>query len=99
MVIGIAVLLVALLAVGGMTFGGVAGSLWLLAALTLNATDPPHVVRSLPWIASVGCLILVGALFFAQHQTGYEPVLACNGLMGPAIDAERATNSTRSRNS
>ncbi len=84
---GIAVLLVALLAVGGMTFGGVAGTLWLLAALTLNATDPPNIVRSLPWSASVAFLAAVAALFIAQHQTGYEPVLACNGAMAAAVNA------------
>jgi O-antigen ligase/polysaccharide polymerase Wzy-like membrane protein len=88
MVVGIAVLLVALLAVGGMTFGGVVGTLWLLAALTLNATDRPQVVRSLPWIASVIFLVLFGAIFIFQHQTGYEPVLACNGAMGAAIHAQ-----------
>ena len=83
----IAVLLVALLAVGGMTFGGVVGTLWLLAALTLNATDPPNVIRSLPWSASVAFLAAVAALFIAQHQTGYEPVLACNGAMAAAVNA------------
>jgi hypothetical protein len=89
MMIGIAVLLVALLAVGGMTFGGVAGTLWLLAALALNATDRPNIMRSLPWSASLVFLAAVGALFLAQHQTGYEPVLACNGAMGAAINAQR----------
>jgi O-antigen ligase len=89
MVIGVAVLLVALLAVGGMTFGGVAGTLWLLAALALNATDRPNAVRSLPWGASLVFLAAIGALFLAQHQTGYEPVLACNGAMGAAINAQR----------
>jgi tetratricopeptide (TPR) repeat protein len=84
---GIAVLLIALLAVGGMTFGGVVGTLWLLAALTINASDPPNVVRSLPWTASVAFLAVIAALFVAQHQTGYEPVLACNGAMAAALNA------------
>ncbi len=39
--IGIGVLLIALSAIGGITFGGVADSLWLLLALGLNASDGP----------------------------------------------------------
>lgn len=81
---GIAVLLVALLAVGGMTFAGVSGTLWLLAALLLDATDPPTAKKSLPWSAAVGCLLIAGPLFAVQHQTGYQPVMKSRGAMAAA---------------
>ena len=74
--IGVLVLLVALLAVGGMTFGGVNETLWLLLALGLNATElgPDH-KKSLPWFVNVVLLAVIVALWFAQHQTAYEPML------------------------
>ncbi len=78
---GVVVLLVALLAVGGITFPGVAGTLWLLLALGLNATDPPAIRKSLPWLAGLLLLVLVGSIGFAQHQTGYRPVLECESAL------------------
>ncbi len=80
----IGVLLVALLAVGGMTFAGVSGTLWLLAVLLLGATDPPRARRDLPWRATFAGLIIAAALFIFQHQTGYQPVMKCRGAMAAA---------------
>ena len=73
--IGAAVLLVALLAVGGITFAGVAGTLWILVALGLNATDRPTIHKFLP--RALGWLLLAGLIGagVAQFQTGYQPVL------------------------
>ncbi|HEV2969972.1 MAG TPA: O-antigen ligase family protein [Pirellulales bacterium] len=88
--IGVAVLLVALLAVGGMTFGGVAGTLWLLMALALNATDPPGARHNLPWFASLAFFAGTAALTVAQHQTGYEPVMDCDTALRAAGSAKTA---------
>jgi O-Antigen ligase len=84
--VGIAVLLIALLAVGGFTFAGVAGTLWLLLALIFSATDPPEARRSLPRSAAFLLFVGAGALAAAQHQTGYQPVMKYNA----AIDAAEA---------
>lgn len=99
--IGVLVLLAALLAVGGLTFGGVNETLWLLLALGCNATE--HAARfpfaklfgrqrtgerfklSLPWAANLPLLVIVGGLWWAQHRTGYEPALGCDS----ALDAAR----------
>jgi len=87
--IGVLVLLVALLAVGGITFGGVNETLWLLLAIGLNATDAheQQAVRGkpFPWIAKVLLLAVVVFLQVEQHQTAYVPVLGCQS----ALDAAR----------
>jgi hypothetical protein len=84
--LGVLVLLVALLAVGGITFGGVNETLWLLLALGLNATELAPARKSLPWSVNILLLPVVLAVWIAQHQTGYEPVLGCQA----ALDAARA---------
>jgi hypothetical protein len=88
--IGATVLLVALLAVGGITFAGVSGTLWLLVVVGLNSagferqvaqkTDRRMVPLAIGWLLFVG----LGVLAFCQHQTGYEPVLACENSMEAA---------------
>ena len=87
--IGATVLLVALLAVGGITFAGVSGTLWLLVAVGLNSAgfdrqaahaDRRMVPLAIGWLLFVG----LGVLAFCQHQTGYEPVLACENAMEAA---------------
>jgi tetratricopeptide (TPR) repeat protein len=93
------VLLVALLAVGGMTFGGVNETVWLLLALGLNATEctpttlptdanewPAECKKTFPWMVKVMLFAAVLFLLFAQHQTAYAPVLGCQ----TALDAARA---------
>ena len=90
--VGIAVLLIALLAVGGFTFAGVAGTLWLLLALILSATDPPEARRSLPWSAAFLLFVGAGALAAAQHQTGYQPVMKYKAAIGAADAAAEHKN-------
>jgi hypothetical protein len=94
MATGVAVLLVALLAVGGISFAGVAGTLWLLLALALNATDPPAAVTSLPWIASLSLFVGGVALAVVQHQTGYHPVMKYKAAFGIAAEAADIKSST-----
>jgi O-antigen ligase len=88
--IGVAVLLVALLAVGGITFGGVAGTLWLLMALALNATDPPTAKRNLPWSAALAFFAVSAALAVTQNLTEYQPLLAYNAALRAADNAKTA---------
>ncbi|HEY2148032.1 MAG TPA: O-antigen ligase family protein, partial [Pirellulales bacterium] len=94
MAAGVVVLLVALLAVGGISFAGVAGTLWLLTALVFNATDPPEAVRSLPWSASLGLFVVGVVLAFVQHQTGYQPVMKYKSALGAAAEAADIKSST-----
>ena len=97
--VGVLVLLVALLAVGGITFGGVNETLWLLLAIGLNATEfrSPALAENaiepksrgtvpLPWIVKVLLLAVVVFLLFEQHQTGYEPMLGCQSALDKARD-------------
>ncbi len=98
--VGIGVLLIALLAVGGMTIGGVSGSLWLLIALGLNATDPggkqtvhrsPFTLHSsthrLPqWTAWMLFAALTVAAI-AQFQIGYYPAFTSRLATNNAIHA------------
>jgi O-antigen ligase len=96
--ISLLTLLVALLAVGGITFGGVNETLWLLLALGLNAAEfRPAAApadadkmaadnkKTLPWSVNVPLLAAVVGLAVAQHQTAYGPVLGCQA----ALDAAR----------
>ena len=85
---GVAVLLVNLLAAGGISFPGVAGSLWLLMALALNLVDcdrPPVVLSR-----SVGAVMIIVVLVLAAvcHQTAYHPVLRGHVLHEQAVDAK-----------
>ena len=75
--IGVVVLLIDLLAAGGIGLPSVAGTLWLLLALGLQG-DPAKVLR--PFAAWV----LLGVVIFlaiACYQTAYNPVLTCQGHM------------------
>lgn len=88
--IGIVVLLVNLLAAGGIGFPGVAGTLWLLLAIGLNSAE-----RRAPWqlprMASVAGLVLALALGLACYQTAYRPVLESQAAMRAAArDPDRA---------
>jgi len=73
--IAMAVLLVHLLVSGGINFAGVAGSLWLLAALALNATEinrpPPTLSRGLTIALFLAAAVLTGTCYF----TAYHPVV------------------------
>lgn len=82
--IGIVVLLVNLLAAGGIGFPGVAGTLWLLLALGLNDAERRG-SWELPRRASVAGLVLTLALGFACYQTAYRPVLESQAAMRAAV--------------
>jgi hypothetical protein len=85
LLIAMIVLLVNLSAAGGIGFGGVATSFWLLAALIVNAT--PHGHRSIHvgrhgmiLLAALGLVVLA-----ACHQTLYSPVLASQTKISEAV--------------
>jgi hypothetical protein len=88
--VGIAtvVLLVNLLAGGGINFAGVAGSLWLLTAMCLAMTERWRRLATLPAAIILTTLAtLCGTFYF----TVYRPVLACNLALDRAdVDPERA---------
>ncbi len=79
--VGVAVLLVHLLAAGALAFPGVTGTLWLLFAVGLMG-DPP---KQAPRAAAFGALAIAMGLAVACHQTAYEPVLRARH----AVDAAR----------
>ena len=75
--LGVAVLLVDLLAAGGIGLPSVAGSLWLLMALGL-AYQRPRMLRPIyAWTA----LAVVLALAITCYYTAYSPVLACQAQL------------------
>jgi hypothetical protein len=85
--IGVAVLLINLLAAGGIGFSGVAGSLWLLLALGLNVAEDGAAgqdAATLPWGAAAAGLVLTLVLAIACHSTAYGPVLQSQTAMGQA---------------
>ena len=81
---GMAVLLVNLLAAGGIGFPGVSQSLWLLLALSLNLSPHRTEERSVPRLG-VGVLLFSAlALVWACHATAYYPVLVSAVNLGRA---------------
>ena len=79
--IGVVVLLVNLLAAGGIGFPGVAGSLWLLMALGLNTAQADRPSRTLPRIAALAPLTVVLVMSVACYVAVYVRVLPCRGRM------------------
>jgi tetratricopeptide (TPR) repeat protein len=71
--VGVAVLLVNLLAAGGIGFPGVAGTLWLLMAVGLCFTDEAR-AHVLPRAGARVGLGVVVALLLACWATGFNPV-------------------------
>ena len=71
--IGAVVLLIDLLATGGIGLPGIAGSLWLLLAIGSNVDR----YRSAPRMAAYGALAVVLGLTAGCYTTAYAPVLAC----------------------
>lgn len=87
LLIAMIVLLVNLSAAGGIGFGGVATSFWLLAALIVN--DSPRGHRSIHvgrhgmiTLAALGLVVLA-----ACHQTLYSPVLTSQTKINQAVAA------------
>ncbi len=86
-VLGVAacVLLVHLLAAGGISYAGLAGSFWLLMAITLNEAGrdyPKLLAGPARWAVLVAVLTLAGAC----QLTGYTPVLRAQAAV---LHAER----------
>jgi len=75
--LAVVVLLINLLAAGGISYAGVAGSLWLLMALGLQGERPKSLHAVWAWTALAGMLAL-GAVCY---RTAYSPVLACHTLL------------------
>ncbi len=90
--VAVVVLLVNLLAAGGIGFPGVSGTLWLLMALGLNATEPGANTqtpgRAKVWrLARRGGLGMFGVCFLlvvACYATAYHPVLECRAWLRAA---------------
>ncbi len=78
--VGVAVLLVHLLASGGISFPGVAGTLWLLAALGLRNQGCRHA----SWNVAAAGLVVVVALAAACYATAYGPVVRSQGKIRSA---------------
>jgi O-antigen ligase len=77
----VAALLVNLLAAGGIGFAGVAGSLWLLLAMSGGREDPPPVSSR----AAVACAAAVLVMLAGTcYVTAYRPVLECRRWVGLA---------------
>jgi len=71
--VGVAVLLINLLAAGGIGLPGVAGSLWLLLAIGMPVRPPRHLGWPLAALGVVAVFMLAAGCYF----TAYEPVLRC----------------------
>jgi hypothetical protein len=78
--IGVLVLLVNLLAAGGIGFPGVAGSVWLLMAVTLNTLDAAP-SRALPRTAALAGLLFGLVMAVACSTTAFRPALECRAKM------------------
>jgi hypothetical protein len=92
--LGVLVLLVHLLASGGIAFPGVAGSLWILLALGLNASEvepaaePGQGRRFGSRLASVVALVLVSAASAACYFLAYMPVVRLHAALARADDEQ-----------
>lgn len=90
--IAAAVLLINLSAAGGLSFPGVAGSLWLLLAVAMAQASfgvSPKVVTRLPILAFVA---IAASLTAACYLTAYEPVIKCRQAL---LEANSFANSSR----
>ena len=81
--LGLAVLLVNLLAAGGIGFASVAGTLWILMALGLNLRER-DAGRAQPRWGSLGLLAGSIGLFISCYSSGYGPVVRCQAAMESA---------------
>ena len=85
-VVAIGTLLLNLMAAGGISFPGVAGTLWLLVALALNLAEfdrPPQVVGR-GWTAAWTGLAAV--LLLCCQRTMYDPVLRGSALVERGLE-------------
>jgi hypothetical protein len=79
--IGAVVMLINLLAAGGIGYAGVSGSLWLLVAASLAGRTGEH---ELPRSAALGAAALAAVLLVGCYATAYSPVLKCTEAMNQA---------------
>jgi hypothetical protein len=93
--VGVATLLVNLLAAGGIMYPSVAGSLWLLIGLGINLAEPITPLRGKA--GPLAALALCAVLTISHYLTGYSPVLRCQGAMltgygetGNIVEQEKA---------
>ena len=90
--LGVLVLAINLLAAGGFTFPGVAGTFWILMALGLNGND--RAVRAEPAtglmrrLAPAAALGVTIAAAVACYSTAFWPVLASRALLAKAADEQ-----------
>ena len=75
--LAVGVLLINLLAAGGIAFPGVTGSLWLLMALGLQGDKPKPVGKPWNWTA----LAVIIVLGIVCYRTAYSPVLGCQARL------------------
>jgi len=94
--LGLAVLLINLLAAGGISFPGVAVNAWLLMAVTMNLAEPAG-ARVVARPLAIGLLVISAALAFVQYQSMYVPVLRGQALLirGRAIEELARSGFTR----
>ena len=87
--LGSAVLLVNLLAAGGIMYPGIAGSLWLMLGLAVNLVEPRRAIagKYVPGAAFAICSLLA----LGQYWTGYAPVLRAQGLLMEAQNGDATT--------
>ncbi len=95
--VGALVLMIHWLASGGFTFPGVAGSFWLLVALTVNQATQRHAeqtparggfLASRPRWWAAGAITLTLAALVACYLTGLLPVLALRASLARAANPE-----------
>ncbi|MCX7428470.1 MAG: O-antigen ligase family protein [Planctomycetia bacterium] len=90
--IGLVVLLVNLLAAGGIGFPGVAGTFWLLLALGLCQAEASP-ARNLPRVAAMALVATFFILGAICYRTAYQPVLTAqaeiNAARGKPADVTR----------
>jgi len=84
--VGVAVLLINLLAAGGIGFPGVAGTFWLLLAVGLNDDRP----RPLPRAYAAAGLVAAATLAVICYFSAYDPVLRSQAWMQQAARWESA---------
>ena len=86
-----AVLLVNLLAAGGIGIPGVAQNWWMLIAIALNLLDAERPLTKVPRTAAWLLVVVSLALALGFHQTMYQPVLRCKAKMaeGNELAADR----------
>jgi hypothetical protein len=97
--LGVLVLAINLLAAGGVSYPGVAGSMWLLLALGVNELDSQRgadgVTRSHYRFAAWGpavCLALVCAALLGCYFVAYRPVLRAAQAMALANEEHLSTD-------